>query len=139
MPSWSRSTAPATVSRGRTSSGRSGADGVSREEIEAAADRFGGGEGGRRLGSRRPDASAAEEPAADEIQLVVRGDDLGVAQGVNAAAIEAYEHGIVRSVEVIVPGPWFLDAVERLKKSPTSTSACTSRSRANGSAASGAR
>ena len=79
----------------------------------------GGGEGRQATGV--PTAQTPAPPkslAADEIQLVVRGDDLGIAQGVNAAAIEAYEHGIVRSVEVIVPGPWFLDAVERLKKVP---------------------
>jgi predicted glycoside hydrolase/deacetylase ChbG (UPF0249 family) len=51
----------------------------------------------------------------DEIRLLVRADDLGVAVGVNEACIRACKDGIARSVEVIVPGPWFLDAVQRLQ------------------------
>ncbi len=54
----------------------------------------------------------------DEIRLLVRADDMGAAQAVNAACIKTYKEGIVRSVEVIVPGPWFLDAVRLLKENP---------------------
>ena len=50
-----------------------------------------------------------------EIRLLVRGDDMGAAQAVNEACILGAREGIVRSVEVIVPGPWFLDAVRLLK------------------------
>lgn len=53
-----------------------------------------------------------------EIRLLVRGDDMGVAQSVNEACIRGAREGIVRSVEVIVPGPWFLDAVRLLKENP---------------------
>ena len=53
-----------------------------------------------------------------EIRLLVRGDDMGVAQSVNEACIRSARDGIVRSVEVIVPGPWFLDAVRLLKENP---------------------
>ena len=53
-----------------------------------------------------------------EIRLLVRADDMGVAQGVNEACIRSVKDGIARSVEVIVPGPWFLDAVRRLKENP---------------------
>ena len=53
-----------------------------------------------------------------EIRLLVRGDDMGVAQSVNEACIRSAREGIVRSVEVIVPGPWFLDAVRLLKENP---------------------
>lgn len=52
------------------------------------------------------------------IRLLVRGDDMGAAQAVNAACIQAYREGVVRSVEVIVPGPWFLDAVRLIKENP---------------------
>lgn len=55
---------------------------------------------------------------AEEIQLLVRADDMGVAQAINAACIEAYRSGIARSVEVIVPGAWFLDAVQMLREQP---------------------
>ncbi|HLY07763.1 MAG TPA: ChbG/HpnK family deacetylase [Planctomycetota bacterium] len=53
-----------------------------------------------------------------EIRLLVRADDMGVAEGVNDACIRSVKEGIARSVEVIVPGPWFLDAVRRLQDHP---------------------
>src|SRR5271165_6868571 len=62
---------------------------------------------------------AGHAPAREgEIRLLVRADDMGVAQSVNEACIKSYKEGIVRSVEVIVPGPWFLDAVRLLKENP---------------------
>ena len=57
-----------------------------------------------------------EKPS--EIRLLVRADDMGAAQAINEACIQTAREGIVRSVEVIVPGPWFLDAVRLLKESP---------------------
>ena len=66
-----------------------------------------------------PSVLARTGPAQDgEIRLLVRGDDMGAAQAVNEACILSAREGIVRSVEVIVPGPWFLDAVRRLKEVP---------------------
>jgi predicted glycoside hydrolase/deacetylase ChbG (UPF0249 family) len=57
--------------------------------------------------------------AADsDIQLLVRADDMGTAHAANEACIKAYRDGIARSVEVIVPGPWFLEAVQLLKENP---------------------
>jgi predicted glycoside hydrolase/deacetylase ChbG (UPF0249 family) len=62
---------------------------------------------------------AQQESAREgEIRLLVRADDMGVAQSVNEACIKAHKEGIVQSVEVIVPGPWFLDAVRLLKENP---------------------
>jgi predicted glycoside hydrolase/deacetylase ChbG (UPF0249 family) len=43
---------------------------------------------------------------------------MGVTQSINEACIKAHREGIVRSVEVIVPGPWFPDAMRRLKENP---------------------
>lgn len=63
------------------------------------------------------DAPAAA-PAPTEIRLLVRADDMGAAQSVNEGCVEACTTGIARSVEVIVPGPWFLDAVRLLKEHP---------------------
>jgi len=54
----------------------------------------------------------------DEIRLLVRADDMGVAEGVNEACIRCAKEGIARPVEAIVPGPWFLDAVRRLNENP---------------------
>ncbi|PPL03644.1 ChbG/HpnK family deacetylase [Parapedobacter indicus] len=59
-------------------------------------------------------AMAQEAP----INLLVRADDMGAARSVNFAAIESYEKGIVRSVEVIVPGPWFEEAAVLLRDRP---------------------
>jgi chitin disaccharide deacetylase len=62
---------------------------------------------------------AQDKPApADRIRLIVRADDMGAAQGINEACIRAYREGIAKSVEVIVPGPWFLQAVQMLKDNP---------------------
>ena len=52
------------------------------------------------------------------VRLIVRADDLGAAQAVNEASIRAHRHGIVTSAEVLVPGPWFLDAVHLLRENP---------------------
>jgi predicted glycoside hydrolase/deacetylase ChbG (UPF0249 family) len=65
-------------------------------------------------------AQDASVPTAttSEIRLVVRGDDMGAAQSFNEGCINAYKKGVVTSVEVIVNGPWFLDAVRLLKENP---------------------
>lgn len=52
------------------------------------------------------------------VRLIIRADDMGVAQAVNEACIQSYKNGIARSIEVIVPGPWYLDAVRLLKENP---------------------
>lgn len=66
-----------------------------------------------------PSVLPRQEPARDgEIRLLVRADDMGVAQSVNEACIKSHRDGIVKSVELIVPGPWFLDAVRLLKENP---------------------
>lgn len=54
----------------------------------------------------------------DEIRLLIRSDDMGVAKSINDACIDTYKYGVARSVEVIVNGSWFLDAVELLKQNP---------------------
>lgn len=64
-----------------------------------------------------PPVFAGDSPDG-EIRVVVRADDMGVAQSVDEACMKAYKDGVVRSVEVIVPGPWFLDAVRLLDENP---------------------
>lgn len=51
-------------------------------------------------------------------RLLVRADDMGASRSANLAAIEAYEKGIVRSVEVMVPGAWFEEAAVLLRDRP---------------------
>ena len=63
------------------------------------------------------DAALAQESAAP--RLIVRGDDMGAAHAVNEAIIECHKHGIQSAIEVIVPSPWFPEAVKMLKEFPT--------------------
>jgi len=54
----------------------------------------------------------------NRIRLIMRGDDMGVAHAANEACIKAYREGIVRSVEMIVPGQWFLEAAKMCDENP---------------------
>lgn len=51
-------------------------------------------------------------------RLIVRGDDLGSAAAANEAMIRCYREGVQRSVEVMVPTPWFPQAVRLLRENP---------------------
>ena len=44
-------------------------------------------------------------------ELVIRIDDMGALHSVNEASIDTYKNGIATSVEVLVVGPWFPEAV----------------------------
>jgi predicted glycoside hydrolase/deacetylase ChbG (UPF0249 family) len=54
----------------------------------------------------------------NSIRLIVRGDDMGFSHSGNEALIKTYKEGIERSIEVIVPSPWFPEAVEMLHQNP---------------------
>jgi chitin disaccharide deacetylase len=56
--------------------------------------------------------------AQPEIRLLVRGDDIGSTHAANLACIDAYQQGIVRSVEIMVPCAWFEEAVVLLNQNP---------------------
>jgi chitin disaccharide deacetylase len=51
-------------------------------------------------------------------RLIVRGDDMGFSHSGNEALVKAYKEGIQTSIEVIVPSPWFPEAVRLLKEIP---------------------
>ena len=51
-------------------------------------------------------------------RLIVRGDDMGYAHSGNEALIRCYTEGIETSIEVIVPSPWFPEAVQLLRQHP---------------------
>lgn len=53
------------------------------------------------------------------IRLITRADDLGAFAGATPAAIDAHRRGILRNVSVMVPTPWFADAVEALRGVPS--------------------
>lgn len=57
--------------------------------------------------------------AQSKIRLIVRGDDMGFSHSGNEALIKTYKEGIERSIEVIVPSPWFSEAVRMLEENPS--------------------
>jgi predicted glycoside hydrolase/deacetylase ChbG (UPF0249 family) len=61
------------------------------------------------------EASAAQDKA---VRLIVRGDDMGSSHAADVACIKAYKEGIVTSVELMVPCPWFPEAVKMLNENP---------------------
>ena len=60
----------------------------------------------------------ALQPAPTDIRLIVKGDDMGAAHGINAATIKAFKTGVLTTTNVIVPGPWFPEAARLLKENP---------------------
>ena len=54
----------------------------------------------------------------DSIRLLLRGDDIGSSHTANVACIESYREGIVQSIEVMVPCPWFNEAAMMLRENP---------------------
>jgi predicted glycoside hydrolase/deacetylase ChbG (UPF0249 family) len=60
--------------------------------------------------------SAQNDNSAGKIPILIRCDDIGMCHAVNVAAKEVLETGIPVSMSVMVPCPWFSEAVELLKK-----------------------
>jgi len=52
----------------------------------------------------------------DQISLLVRSDDMGSTRAANLACIKAVEEGISKTIEVMVPTPWFEEAVTLLSE-----------------------
>src|SRR5688572_31917985 len=51
-------------------------------------------------------------------RLIVRGDDMGFSHSGNVALIKSSLEGIQTSIEIIVPSPWFPEAVKLLMQYP---------------------
>lgn len=51
-------------------------------------------------------------------KLIVRGDDMGYSHAGNEAIMKCSKEGIQTSIEVIVPSPWFPEAVKMLEEIP---------------------
>lgn len=51
-------------------------------------------------------------------RLIVRGDDMGFSHSGNEALIKCSREGIQTSIEIIVPSPWFPEAVKMLNENP---------------------
>jgi hypothetical protein len=61
---------------------------------------------------------AQESSKEGKIRLIVRGDDIGSSHAANVGCIKAYKEGILQSVELMVPCPWFEEAVKMLNENP---------------------
>lgn len=61
---------------------------------------------------------AYESMSQKEIKLLVRGDDMGYSHSGNEAILKCYKEGIQRSAEILVPSPWFPEAVKMLNENP---------------------
>ena len=64
----------------------------------------------------KPADGSVRDP--NEIRLIVRADDIGSSHAANEACMKSYREGIARSVEVMVPAPWFNEAAKMLKETP---------------------
>jgi predicted glycoside hydrolase/deacetylase ChbG (UPF0249 family) len=51
-------------------------------------------------------------------RLIIRGDDMGFSHSGNEALIKSYNNGVQTSIEIIVPAPWFPEAVKMLEQNP---------------------
>ena len=62
----------------------------------------------------------ASARAGDEkpIELIIRGDDMGHSHGVNLGFVKAHREGILTSASVMVPAPYFDEAVKLCKENP---------------------
>jgi len=61
----------------------------------------------------------AQNPNQEKgIYLIIRGDDIGSSHAANVACIQSYKEGIMRTVELMVPCPWFPEAVKMLNENP---------------------
>jgi chitin disaccharide deacetylase len=56
--------------------------------------------------------------SAQPPRLIIRGDDMGYSHSGNQAIMKCAAFGLQTSIEVIVPSPWFPEAVKLLKQNP---------------------
>lgn len=49
---------------------------------------------------------------------MIRGDDMGSSHAANLACIDAYQNGIMQTVELMPVTPWFPEAVKKLAENP---------------------
>lgn len=54
----------------------------------------------------------------DQIRLIIRVDDMGCSHATNTGILETFEKGIATSVEVMVPTPWYPEAISMLEELP---------------------
>lgn len=61
---------------------------------------------------------SAQTTPPQKTRLIIRVDDMGCSHATNTGIRESFRDGIATSVEVMVPTPWFPEAVRMLKEMP---------------------
>lgn len=76
---------------------------------------------------------------AEDIRLIVRGDDLRMTQGSIAAFEKSFKEGVLTCASLLVVAPWFEAATDLIRRNPAGVSAFTSAWSASGRAIAGGR
>ncbi len=63
-------------------------------------------------------ATVTSPVQAEQIRLIIRGDDLGMTQGSLDAVERAINQGVMTAAAMIVPAPWFEAAAELARRNP---------------------
>lgn len=58
------------------------------------------------------------QPKDGTVYLVIRGDDMGSSHAANLACMDAYQNGVMQTVELMPVTPWFPEAVKMLTENP---------------------
>lgn len=58
------------------------------------------------------------QPADEPIQLIVRGDDLGMTHAANMAIKKGFEQGILTCSSILTTAPWFEEAARMCRENP---------------------
>lgn len=60
----------------------------------------------------------AQSGSAEKIRLIIRVDDMGCSHATNTGIRQTYEQGIATSAEIMVPTPWYPEAIAMLREMP---------------------
>ncbi len=58
------------------------------------------------------------EKTAEPVELIVRGDDMGMTHTCNLAVMKSFQEGILTCASIIVPSPWFEEAAKMCREHP---------------------
>lgn len=61
---------------------------------------------------------SAQAEKKDPIRLIIRVDDMGCSHATNTGIRKTFEEGIATSVEIMVPTPWYPEAIAMLREMP---------------------
>jgi predicted glycoside hydrolase/deacetylase ChbG (UPF0249 family) len=62
--------------------------------------------------------ASGQEGASEKIRLIIRVDDMGCSHATNTGIRQTFEDGIATSIEIMVPTPWYPEAIAMLREMP---------------------